>query len=258
MAFDDIVERAGQAKLEEEENSFGNEEMEMGEGENTTAHITSRGYIIKSVNYSKVEADNPCKAAENPHDHIERVKDIDRFPWAEIEDIDLEGTKDEARVVMNPWYLSHDEAAEFYHISDMIEEDLDMFFDLREHNITLDDMKPANIGYFQDHSISSEGIPVAKAIDITDGNRKPWTEEEDLPYRRFSDIMDVYIRGTPDEDGLTDIYPLSVPEAEEHVINYLGLESNEITGDPYKDLFKILDENQESMEGTFYYPDDSE
>ena len=70
--------------------------------------------------------------------------------------------------------------------------------------------------------------------------------------------MDVYVRGTPDEDGLTDVYPVSAPEAEEHILDYLGLESTEITGDPYKDFFQILDENQDSMEGILYYPDDSE
>jgi len=73
-----------------------------------------------------------------------------------------------------------------------------------------------------------------------------------LLYRRFSDIMDVYIRGTPNEDGLTDLYAVSVPEAEEHVMNYLGLETTNITGDPYKDLFQVMDESQDSLEDVLY------
>jgi hypothetical protein len=253
MAFDKIVEEAGKRQLDEDNSALDDQDLKMGEGGNTSAHLSPRGYVIKNVDYRKVRADNPCKSAESPHDHIDRVSDVDRFPWAEIEDLESKDKKDKARVRMDPWYLSHEDAMELYHVSDVISKDLDMFFEMREEGITYDDFKPGNIGYFQDDKISDEGVPVAKAIDITDGPRKPWSEEEDLSYRRFSDIMDVYIRGTPDEDGLTDLYSVSVPEAEEHVLNYLGIESNNITGDPYKDLFKILDENQEEVDDILQY-----
>ncbi len=253
MSFDDIIERAGQRQLDEDNGALEDEDSKIGEGANTAAHLSPRGYIMKSVNYSQAEADNPCKAAEDPRVHVERVRDIDRFPWAEIEEIEADSPFDHARIKMDPWYISHRSAAGSYHISDIISEDLDMFFDMREEGITYEDFKPDNIGYFQDDDISDEGLPVAKAIDITDGARKPWEEEEDLPYRRFSQIMDVYIRGTPDEDGLTDLYSVSVPEAEEHVMDYFGLETTNITGDPYKDLFQVLDENQEDMEHILSY-----
>jgi RNAse (barnase) inhibitor barstar len=120
-----------------------------------------------------------------------------------------------------------------------------MFFDLREDGITYRDFKPDNIGYFWE-----EDDLRAKPIDVIDAHA--WEEEDELLYRRFSDIMDVYIRGTPNEDGLTDLYAVSVPEAEEHVMNYLGLETTNITGDPYKDLFQVMDESQDSLEDVLY------
>lgn len=246
MSFDGIIERAGERQLDEDSAGLDNEDSKMGEGANTAAHLSPRGYVVKPVKYSKAQADNPCKSAENPHDHVEQVKNIDRFAWAEIEDVEsTDSSFDHAHVKMKPWYMSHEEAVDSYHISDLISEELDMFFELREEEegITYRDFKPDNIGYFQDDNISDEGIPVAKAIDITDGGRKPWEEEEDLSFREFSDIIDVYIRGTPNEDGLTDLYSVSVPEAEKHVMEYLGTDTTNITGDPYKDIFQVLDQD---------------
>jgi len=253
MTFEDILERAQQRQNEEDNGGLEDDSLKVGEGANTSAHLSPRGYAMKPVQYDQVQADNPMKEAEHPRDHIERVRNVDRFPWAELEELEADDHFDYARVKMEPWYMSHEAAVDSFHVSDVIAGDLEMFFEMREEGITYEDFKPDNIGYFQDDNIATQGIPVAKAIDITDGARKPWVEQEELPYRRFSDIMDVYIRGTPDEDGLTDIHPVSVPEAEEHVLNYLGLETTNITGDPYKDLFQTLDESQDRLDDVLSY-----
>lgn len=253
MSFDGIVERAEERQLDEDTRVLEDENSKLGEGANTSAHVSSRGYVLKTVAYDKAQAAIEGNGAESPHDHIERVRDVDRFPQAELEEIEGEGPFDHAWVRMDPSHMSHQQAAETYHIADVINEDLDMFFDLREEGITYDDFKPDNIHYFCDDELSDGNMDVAKPIDITDGSRKPWTEEEDLSYRRFADILDVYIQGTPNEDGLVDLYSISTPEAEEHVMNYLGLETTDITGDPYKDMFQAFDEAPDSLDDVLSY-----
>lgn len=238
MALESIVENAQQNQFREDKAALENEVAKLGEGANTSAHFSSRGYVVKPLKYDENAA---C-----PEDHLERVENLERFPWAELEKLDFEDTFDHAWVRMSPWDLSHGEAVKSYDVTDVIEEDLCLFTSLREHNITYNDFKPANIGYFWEDYHENSTL-VAKAVDITDGARKPWEEEETLPWVDLSDILDVYIRGTPDEDGLVDRYPVQTQQAEEYVFDYLELDS-EVTGDPYKDFFTAFDEHSSQIE----------
>lgn len=238
MSFDEVVERAEEKQLEEDNRVLDDENSKLGEGANTSAHVSSRGYVVKPVTYDW--------QSENPFEQAERARSVSRFPWIEVDERDAEGPFQYAMVKISKSDLTHEEAVETCHISDIVTEDLDMFFDLREDDITYGDFKPENIGYFWE-----EDSLVAKPIDVID--RHAWQQEEELLYRRFSDIMDVYIRGTPNEDGLADIYSVSIPEAEKHVMDYLGLETTNITGDPYKDLFQVLEDSQDSLEDVLTY-----
>ena len=238
MYLDDLSARAKKNQLEEDERALNDDESKIGEGANNSAHVSPRGYVVKPVSFDW--------RSENPFEMAERVEGIDRFPWLEVDERDQEGPFEYATVKIARNDLTHEEVAETCYVSDVISEDLDMFFDLRQEDITYRDLKPENIGYFWE-----EDSFTAKPIDVIDAHA--WEEEEELMYRRFSDIMDVYIRGTPNESGLTNLYQVSVPEAEEHVFNYLGLETTHITGDPYYDLFQVLDESQETMGDVFDY-----
>ncbi|MFT4868199.1 MAG: RNAse (barnase) inhibitor barstar [Candidatus Nanohaloarchaea archaeon] len=240
MSFREIVERAREQQLDEDNGALEDNESKIGEGANTSAHISSRGYVVKPVAYE------PDSDSENPFEQAEVVEDIDRFPWVEVDERDVDGPFNYALVKMSRNDLTHSEAVESFHMSDVITEDLDMFFDLREDGFTYNDFKPDNIGYFWE-----SGEPKARPIDVIDSHA--WEQEEDLLYRRFSDILDVYIRGTPKEDGLVDLYPTSVPEAEEHVMEYLGMDTENITGDPYKDLFQAMEESQGELEDVLAY-----
>jgi hypothetical protein len=222
------------------------EDTKLGEGANTSAYFTPRGYVLKPVVYDENAARNPNNSAESPESHVESVKGLERFPWVELEKVESEEVFDHAWVRMSAWDLSHSEAIEAYHFSDVISQDLDLFLDLREEGITYRDFKPGNIGYFWTNN-QVEGMPVAKAVDVTDGSRKPWDEEENLSRRDFSGILEVYIRGTADEQGLVDRYPLGVHQAEEYIFEYLGLES-EATGDIYEDFFQAFGEFSSQVE----------
>ncbi|MFB6116461.1 MAG: hypothetical protein ABEK10_03005 [Candidatus Nanosalina sp.] len=238
MNLEGIVERAEKMQQSEDNSVLDDEASLIGEGANTSAHVSTRGYVVKPVAYD-LKSENPFKRAEI-------ARKADRFPWLQVDEREAEGPFNYALVKMARSNLTHEEAVETAHIQDIINRDLDMFFDLRDDNITYRDFKPDNIGYFwEDESL------IAKPIDVIDSNA--WEQEEDLLYRRFSDIIDVYIRGTPDEDGLTDFHSISVPEVEEYVLDYLGLETTNITGDPYKDLFQTIDESQESLDDILSY-----
>lgn len=250
MVFSFTLEEAERYQLEEDRRGLDSERAKIGEGGNTSAHLSSRGYVVKTIEFDEIEAQNPCNAAESPFDQAERIENIDRFPWAELKKLDMDHPSDRALVRMNGSDMSHEEAVELQHISNVIWEDLDMFFELRDEGITYGDLKPENIGYFWTDDMNRF---VAKPIDVFDGKRKPWSEEEDISYRKFSDILDVYIRGTPDEDGLVDLYTISTPEAERYVMDYLGLGTENITGDPYKDFFQTFDESEEYLGDVLSY-----
>lgn len=233
VEFNNIVERAKENQLNEDNSALDDDESKIGEGANTSAHISPRGYVVKPIAYDL--------NSEDPFELAEEIQDVSRFPWVEMDERDVEGPFNYALVKISKSDLTHAEAVDSFHLSDVINEDLNMFFDLREDGFTYRDFKPNNIGYFWENE-----NPVAKPIDVIDSHA--WEKEEELLYRRFSDILDVYIRGTPDEDGLVDLYPVSVPEAEEHVMGYLGLNTEKITGDPYKDLFQGLEDSQDKLD----------
>ena len=238
MSFDSVLERAERSQLEEDERILGVEEAKLGEGANTSAHLSPRGYVVKPVSYDW--------QSEDPFEQAETARGIDRFPWVEIAERDVDGPFNYALVKMSPSDLSHKEAVEVLGVEDVVSEDLDMFFDLRQQGVTYSDFKPENIGYFwEDESL------LAKPIDLIDSYA--WSEEQELPYREFSDILDVYIRGTPNEEGLVDLYPVSAEKAEEQVMDYLGIESQTVTGDPYKDFFQVFEESQEQLEDVLSY-----
>jgi hypothetical protein len=218
MALKSLLESA--EENQEIEDRRESDKHKLGEGANTTAHKSDRGYVVKEVKFNQAEADNPLKPDEDPADHIERVKDIERFPWAELEKLDRKGSGDYARIRMDSHYLSHSETEELYTFQDLIREDLDLFFDLREENITYRDFKPDNIGYFPVEA-ESRDILCAKPIDITDGARKPWKEEDNISERELNRILELYVKGTPDEDGLVDKYAISAPEACQHISDYI-------------------------------------
>jgi hypothetical protein len=133
--------------------------------------------------------------------------------------------------------LTHEQAVDTYHISDIIRSDLEMFIDLREDDITYKDFKPENIGYFwADSELES------RPIDIFDGYA--WEEERELSPRKFANKIDTYITGTPDEGGLTDLYSVSTIEAEREVMDYLGLDESHADGDPCHDLQDALEEEE--------------
>ncbi|MFB6100607.1 MAG: hypothetical protein ABEK16_05025 [Candidatus Nanohalobium sp.] len=246
MVIKSILEKANQHQLKEDESALGSDKAKLGEGANTSVHFSPRGYVVKPVNYGKNTAQNPNEPVEDPENHLKRVDNLERFPWAELEKLETEDQFNHAWVRMSAWDLSHNEAMETYHISDVIQEDLDLFISLRDDNITYSDFKPDNIGYFWEGSHESK-MPVAKAIDITDGVGKPWKVEEYFSWRDFSDVLDVYIRGTPDEEGVIDRYPVQAQRAEEYVLDYLGLDA-EVTGDPYKDFFTVFDQHSSKIE----------
>jgi|GEM_PF-620388 len=231
MVWPELTNKAVEWQLKEDERALEDEDAKIGEGANTSAHVSSRGYVVKPVAYDWKSV--------SPFEQVEVVEKIDRFPWIEVDKRDSDGPFEYALVKIDRSDLSHEEAADTIHIDEIIEKDLDMFFDLRADGITYCDFKPDNIGYFWE-----DGDLLAKPIDVID--KYAWTEEENLLYRRFSDIMDVYIRGTPNEDGITDIYPVTVSEAEKHIMAYIGLEAD-ITGDPYIDLFQALDDSQDNL-----------
>jgi len=245
MVLESLADKAEEMQHEEDSSALEDDSAKMGEGANTQVFRSTRGYIVKPVLYSEAQAQNTCKKAEHPANHLDRVEELERFPWAELDKQNNEGHLDRAWVRMEPSHLTHEEAVAIYHIDDVIEGDLNMFFDLRQENITYGDFKPENIHYFSDPRFSNNGMDIAKPIDLTDGSRKPWREEEDLSLRKFADIIDVYITGTPDEDGLIDKYPISTPKAEENILNYLNLEGRNITGNPYQDIYQTLNQTEE-------------
>lgn len=235
---DSIIEEAKRRQKEEDEASL-DKDSKIGEGANNSAHVSSRGYVIKPVSYDL--------NSETPFEQAKKVQNIDRFPWIEIDQREVDGPFQYAMTKIERSDLTHEETVEMAHIDDVIEEDIEMFLELRESNITYGDLKPENIGYFLENNQMK-----AKPIDVID--QHAWEQEENLLYRRFSDILDVYIRGTPNEEGLTDKYSVSVPYAEKVIMDYLDLDAKTITGDPYKDFFQILNEDsQETLEEVIDY-----
>jgi hypothetical protein len=216
MFLKTVIKRA--EKNQEKEDKRDSDDYKLGEGANSTVYRSDRGYVVKEVPFDQIEAENPAKSSEDPEDHIEEVKKIERFPWAEIEKREGE-VIDHAKIRMSPQYISHSEAEETYSYSDLIQKDLNLFFDLREDGITYKDFKPDNIGYFSENSSESELL--AKPIDITDGARKPWEEEENIAERDLKHILELYVKGTPSEDGITDKYSISTSEACQHISDYL-------------------------------------
>lgn len=228
MSFNSLVERADARQREEDIGALSDEETKLGEGANTSAHLSPRGYVVKPKAYDW--------KSEDPFEQAETVEDIGRFPWIEIEEREVDSPFNHAMVKMDKSDFEHNQAVEAFHVRDVIWRDLDMFAALRSEGITYADLKPDNIGYFEEN-----GELVAKPIDVIDGYA--WKQEGELDTQRFSDIVDVYLTGTPQDSGFTDEYNLTVPEAEQHVMSYLGCGTENITGEPHRDIAAALEES---------------
>ncbi len=226
MSFQDFLDRAEQVRLRIDEESLEDESSKVGEGANTSAHFSGNGYIIKPVAYQP--------AGKSPHERADEVNSIDGFPWAEVVDRDVEGIFNYGLVRM-PAATDHKTAFDTFHVPDLISLDIDSFRRLRNESVTYRDFKPENLGYFNIHN-----NPVAKPIDLFHGYE--WEFEEELEDRKLADIMNLYITGTPNEEGMIDRYPVTTPEVESHIMNELDVQQHYITGDPYDDFQQITDD----------------
>jgi len=227
MAFEGVRDRAESMRFQRDLEAINDDGAKIGEGANNSAFYSSRGYVVKPVIYDW-EANDPFEQAKT-------VNSVDRFPWVEVEELESNAPFNRAMIRMPACNLTHEQAADTYHVSDVIKSDLEMFIDLRGDNITYKDFKPDNIGYFW---VGDE--LKSRPIDIFDGYA--WEQEEELSSNKFASKIDTYLQGTPDEEGLTDRYPVSTVEAEKEVMDYLGLDKSHVDGDPYNDLRDAIED----------------
>jgi hypothetical protein len=234
MYLERVCGRAEKARFESDLGALNEEEAKIGEGVNNPVHFSPRGYVVKPVIYDWQSAD--------PFEQKETVNDVERFPWVEVEELESDAAFNRAMVRMEASDLNHSQAADAFHISDVIQADIGMFAELREEGITYKDMKPDNIGYFW----NNEGLLEPRPIDVFDGYA--WEEQEQLSPRKLAGILDTYIQGTEDEPGVADLYPVSMVEVERQVMEHLDMDEEYLGGDPYHDIMEARrDEDYEFL-----------
>ncbi|WEL23972.1 hypothetical protein [Candidatus Nanohalovita haloferacivicina] len=231
MSFNDLHQRALDRRFQTDKDALYDDESKIGEGATNSTHMSPRGYVVKSIPYDWESKD--------PFEQEEIVNSVDRFPWVEVDELKSDAPYNTVMVRMNAADLPQNEVQSTFSVPDIIRDDMELLFDLRQnHAITYRDFKPDNLEYFWSEERDFERKPV----DIFGGDA--WEIEDALDTRKFAGIIDTYLTGTPDEEGLTDIYPLSVIDAEREVMELLGLDETQSDGDPYHDMIDALEASE--------------
>ncbi|MBC5792697.1 MAG: hypothetical protein H8Z69_01530 [Nanohaloarchaea archaeon] len=243
MSMDPLLERSEENLLREDERLLQRDDTKVGEGANTSAHRNHYNQIIKSRPYDP-ESDD---AGMNPSEKENLLKQLDRAVWTDVGKREVDAPFEYMLVRMERG-IEHAEAVDRYspNVDQLVAEDLDMFFDMREEGVTYRDFKPDNIGYFpgdgdcqgfwSDPDSYNWETVVARPIDVMDEGLK---REENLSNTEMAKVLDIYIGDVPGEEGIVDLYTVSTEDAERAVLNYLGLDG-EVTGDPYMDMRRVF------------------
>lgn len=220
--YDGVVDRAENHRIQEVVAGIGGDQFP--DGVNKEVFLTQRNTVGKIPG-----SDRLAQSSGND------TREMENFPWAtlDIEDLSDIGLEHRTPVIdMRPSNLSHEEAVDTFGLPEVIDRDVGMFFDILQEDKVYGDLKPQNIGYFQKgRELQPEPVDV---FDID--NMEPYKNDPEQVAR----ALGLYIRGNEFYDGIADKYDIPLSRAEKYVFESAGLDREEMTGRPFKDIKNAL------------------
>lgn len=222
MSLSPVVDRAEKRRSEEDSEAFERDNRKIGEGANKSVHRSTRDYTVQFVLHDESTPD--------PMEQAEFLEGVSQLPWYEVEETESDQHFDRSFVRMEEGDMSHEEAANRLGVKEVVERDIQAFSELLEQGVRYMDFKPDNLCYFEE-----EGFYDARPIDLF--GKAAWDyAEESVNTQKVQRAFELYIEGTPFDDGIAEKYDLGTDQAENYVIQSLADEPEDIIEHPYKDF----------------------